>query len=138
MLARIGEIASAVYAAEATTLRVAASLQAVVGGPSARITDDVAAAVEEAEIESAAAQVVVTELVLKATSDLFDTLGASATARTRRAGPALAQRPHRLLAQSADPQVAGRGRARRERDAAAVRVVDRWHPPLAGLAGTAG
>jgi alkylation response protein AidB-like acyl-CoA dehydrogenase len=81
VLARIGEIAAAVYAAEATTLRVAASLQAVSEIPS-RHHHDVAAAVEAAEIESAAAQVVVTELVLKATSDLFDTLGASATARS--------------------------------------------------------
>jgi alkylation response protein AidB-like acyl-CoA dehydrogenase len=38
---------------------------------------------EAAEIESAAAQVVVTELILRATSDLFDTLGASATSRAK-------------------------------------------------------
>jgi alkylation response protein AidB-like acyl-CoA dehydrogenase len=70
-----------VYAAEATTLRVAASLQAVCEIP-LRHHHDVEAAVEASEIESASAQVVVTELVLKATSDLFDTLGASATARS--------------------------------------------------------
>ncbi|PUA82390.1 acyl-CoA dehydrogenase family protein [Nocardioides currus] len=81
VLARIGDIAASVYAAEATTQRVAASLQVVADVPS-RHHHDVAAAVEEAEIESAAAQVVVSELVLRATSDLFDTLGASATART--------------------------------------------------------
>ncbi|MEQ4499854.1 MAG: monooxygenase, partial [Nocardioides kribbensis] len=39
--------------------------------------------VEVGEIESSTAQVVVTDLVLRATNDLFDTLGASATARGR-------------------------------------------------------
>ena len=41
-----------------------------------------AAAVEVSEVESSAAQVIVSDLVLRATSDLFDALGASATART--------------------------------------------------------
>ena len=41
------------------------------------------AANEVAELESSAAQVVVTDLVLRATSDLFDTLGASATSRAK-------------------------------------------------------
>ena len=43
--------------------------------------EHVAARVEVSEIEAASAQVVVTDLVLRATSDLFDALGASATAR---------------------------------------------------------
>ncbi|MBB6627092.1 acyl-CoA dehydrogenase family protein [Nocardioides sp. KIGAM211] len=80
VLARIGEIAAAVYAAEATTLRVAAALEATFRagrGPDATLR----ALNEAAEIESSAAQVVVTDLVLRATSDLFDTLGASATSR---------------------------------------------------------
>ncbi len=81
VLGRIGDIAAAVYAAEAATIRVAASLEVVADQPTAH-PEHVAAAVEVSEIESAAAQVVVTELVLKATSDLFDTLGASATARS--------------------------------------------------------
>ena len=80
VLARVGEVAAAVYAAEAATLRVAASIQAVadaaLGG-----ADEVAALVEASEIESSTAQVVVSELVLRATSDIFDALGASATAR---------------------------------------------------------
>lgn len=82
VLGKIGDIAAAVYAAEAATIRVAASLEAVADQPTAH-PEHVAAAVEISEIESAAAQVVVTELVLKATSDLFDTLGASATARSQ-------------------------------------------------------
>lgn len=81
VLARIGEIASAVYAAEAAAVRAAVSLQQVADEPGAA-PEQVALAVEVSEIETAAAQVVVTELVLKATSDLFDTLGASATARS--------------------------------------------------------
>lgn len=82
VLARIGEISAAVYAAEATTLRVAGALQEAYDA--ANEAEAVILAVNEtAEIESSAAQVVVTELVLKATSDLFDTLGASATSRTK-------------------------------------------------------
>lgn len=81
VLARIGDIGAAVYAAEAATIRVAASLQVVADLATAR-PDRVAAAVEVGELESAAAQVVVSDLVLRATSDLFDALGASATART--------------------------------------------------------
>ncbi|MCM3514637.1 acyl-CoA dehydrogenase family protein [Nocardioides sp. P86] len=82
VLARIGEIAAAVYAAEAATLRVAEALQAVAdsahGDP-----ERTRRLVEVGEIESSTAQVVVTDLVLRATNDLFDTLGASATARGR-------------------------------------------------------
>ncbi|MGZ4488144.1 MAG: acyl-CoA dehydrogenase family protein [Nocardioides sp.] len=85
VLARVGDIAAAVYAAEAATLRVASALQEVhdaVVAPSTPAREaDLLALNESAEIESSAAQVVVSELVLRATSDLFDTLGASATSR---------------------------------------------------------
>ncbi|MGZ6831649.1 MAG: acyl-CoA dehydrogenase family protein [Mycobacteriaceae bacterium] len=82
VLARVGELAAATYAAEAATLRVADAIQEV--SEAARQGDEVIrAATEAAEVESAAAQVVVTELVLKVTSDLFDTLGASGTSRAR-------------------------------------------------------
>lgn len=78
VLARIGEAVAAVYAAEAATLRTATALQEVAD----LATDLEAAAVanEVAEVESAAAQVAVTELVLTTTTHLFDTLGASGTA----------------------------------------------------------
>ena len=82
VLARVGEIASRVYVAEAATLRVAAALQDVADA----VREDEPRIVrlnEEAEIEASAAQVVVTDLVLQAACDLFDTLGASATARTK-------------------------------------------------------
>jgi alkylation response protein AidB-like acyl-CoA dehydrogenase len=82
VLARVGEIAAAGYAAEAATLRVAASLQEV-SLTAQKGEAAIAAANEAVEIESAAAQVVVSDLVLVATSDLFDTLGASGTARAR-------------------------------------------------------
>jgi alkylation response protein AidB-like acyl-CoA dehydrogenase len=80
VLARIGEIAAAVHAAEAATLRAAAAVQRAADAP---LLDEatVLGLVEEAEIETSTAQVVVTDLVLRATSDLFDTLGASATSR---------------------------------------------------------
>ena len=82
VLARIGEASAAVYAAEAATLRVAHAVQEVadLAAVAAGVPEQVAAANERAEIESSAAQVVVTDLVLRLTSDLFDTLGASGTA----------------------------------------------------------
>ena len=80
VLARVGEIAAAVYAAEAATLRVAARIQSVADAALAS-PEEIAALVEAGEIESSTAQVVVSELVLRATSDIFDALGASATAR---------------------------------------------------------
>lgn len=82
VLARIGEASAAVYAAEAATLRVAHAVQEVadLAAVAAGVPEQVAAANERAEIESSQAQVVVTDLVLRLTSDLFDTLGASGTA----------------------------------------------------------
>ena len=80
VLALVGEIAAAVYAAEAATLRVAASLQAV-ADPPPRTPTRSRPAVETSEIESSHRAGRVSELVLRATSDLFDALGASATAR---------------------------------------------------------
>ena len=82
VLARVGEIAAATYAAEATTLRVAAAVQDV-SITAQKGEAAIAAANEAAEIEAAAAQVVVSELVLRATTDLFDTLGASGTSRAK-------------------------------------------------------
>ncbi len=85
VLARIGEASAAVYAAEAATLRVAHAVQEVadLAAAAAGVPEQVAAVNERAEVESAQAQVVVTDLVLRLTSDLFDTLGASGTAITK-------------------------------------------------------
>lgn len=82
VLARVGELGSAAYVAEAATLEVARAVQAAYETHD-RPAAEVAAALERAELASSAAQVVITELVLRATSDLFDTLGASGTARSR-------------------------------------------------------
>ncbi|MNL06209.1 hypothetical protein D3C87_1268410 [compost metagenome] len=73
----VGDIAAWVYAAEASALRAAhPAQQAYV----ARFSGDEAwerAANVAAEIESAKAQVVVTELIQRATTQLFNALGAS-------------------------------------------------------------
>ena len=61
-------------------MRVAVSVQAAADAALAG-AEEIARLVEECEIEASTAQVVVSELVLRATSDLFDALGASATAR---------------------------------------------------------
>ncbi|MEP9381776.1 acyl-CoA dehydrogenase family protein [Nocardioides cheoyonin] len=78
VLARVGQVQAKAYAAEATALRVASALQRVFDG-AAGSDQEIERLNEAAELESAAAQVVVTDLVLDATTVLFDTLGASAT-----------------------------------------------------------
>ncbi len=79
----IGKASGQVYAAEAATLRAAeASQQAYL----ARFANDPAAEQQAnvlAELESAQAQVAVIDLVLRATSDLFNALGASTTSTSR-------------------------------------------------------
>lgn len=77
----VGRIAARVYAAEAATLRAAEAAQRAylarfVGDPQAEKEANIAA-----EIESAKAQAIVAELVLQATSELFDASGASAAYR---------------------------------------------------------
>ena len=73
----VGQISAQVYAAEAATLRSAEPLQRAY---LARFANDAEAdrqANIDAEIETSKAQVVVSELVLRATTDLFNALGAS-------------------------------------------------------------
>lgn len=73
----VGQIAAQVYAAEAVTLRAVEPLQRAYV---ARLAEDAEAerlANIDAEIETSKAQVVVSELILRATSDLFNALGAS-------------------------------------------------------------
>ena len=75
----VGKASAFVYAAEAATLAAAAAAQSAF---EARYAGDAAAehrANVAAELESAQAQSAVAELVLRATSDLFNALGASAT-----------------------------------------------------------
>lgn len=73
----VGEVAALVYAAEASALKAAQPAQRAY---LARFSGDEAlerAANADAEIQSATAQVVVSELIQRATSELFNALGAS-------------------------------------------------------------
>ncbi len=79
----VGEIAALAYAAEATAIRAAEPAQRAY---EARFSGDEAldkAANIDAELESAKAQIVVSELVIRAAGDLFNALGASAASETR-------------------------------------------------------
>jgi alkylation response protein AidB-like acyl-CoA dehydrogenase len=73
----VGQISAWVYAAEATALRATRPAQRAY---EARFRDDVEAERQaniDAEIESAQGQVAVSELILRAATELFNTLGAS-------------------------------------------------------------
>lgn len=79
----VGEIAALAYAAEATAIRAAEPAQRAY---EARFSGNDAldkAANIDAELESAKAQIVVSELVIRAAGDLFNALGASAASETR-------------------------------------------------------
>ncbi|WP_457967033.1 acyl-CoA dehydrogenase family protein [Pseudomonas sp. R4-84] len=75
----IGKASAQVYAAEATTLRAASASQRAYESRFGQDTEAEHTANILAELESAQAQVVVADLTLRATSDLFNALGASAT-----------------------------------------------------------
>jgi alkylation response protein AidB-like acyl-CoA dehydrogenase len=78
----VGQVHAAAYAASAITQRVAHALQraheAAQGGNEAEIRETSLAA----EIEAAEGQVALLPIVQRATTELFDALAASATART--------------------------------------------------------
>ena len=79
----IGKASAQVYAAEATALRAAAAAQRAY---ETHFGNDAAAehaANVAAELESAQAQVVIAELALRVSSDLFNALGASATSEKK-------------------------------------------------------
>ncbi|HVJ41325.1 MAG TPA: acyl-CoA dehydrogenase [Dongiaceae bacterium] len=79
----VGRVRSAAYSAGAIVLKVAESLQRAFD---TRFTNDAAAdekANAIAELEAAQAQTVITNLILDATTILFDALGASSTIRTK-------------------------------------------------------
>ena len=75
----VGKASAQVYAAHATTLRAAAALQVAYESRFAHNDEAERDANIAAELESAQAQVVIADLVLRATSDLFNALSASAT-----------------------------------------------------------
>jgi len=81
----VGQIAAQVYAAEATAIRATLPAQRAY---EARFGNDAEAEKQaniDAEIESAKGQIVIADLILRASTDLFNALGASAAG----AGPAL-------------------------------------------------
>lgn len=73
----VGQIAAQVYAAEAATLRSAEPLQRAYIARFGNDADAERQANVDAEIETAKAQIVVSDLILRAASDLFNALGAS-------------------------------------------------------------
>ncbi|WP_273829349.1 acyl-CoA dehydrogenase family protein [Pseudomonas sp. SBT1-2] len=73
----VGEISALVYAAEASAVRAAQPAQQAYLARFAGNDEAERAANVAAEIQSATAQVVVTELIQRATSELFNALGAS-------------------------------------------------------------
>ncbi len=132
VLALVGGIAAAVYAAEAATLRVAGSIQAVADAPLAERRGDRGPRRDERD-----------RVVHRPGRGLragpaghLRPLRRPGCLRDRpapRARPPLAQRPDGRLAQPAHPQGPGRRRPRRQRHAAAVRLVDRRDAPSPGL-----
>lgn len=79
----IGKASAQVYAAEAAAVRAATAAQRAYEthfGGDAQAEHDANVA---AELESAKAQVVIAELILRASSDLFNALGASATSELK-------------------------------------------------------
>lgn len=79
----VGRASAQVYAAEATTLRAASAAQRAYESRFSQNDATEHAANIAAELESAQAQVVISDLVLRATSELFNALGASATSTSK-------------------------------------------------------
>nr|WP_248796817.1 hypothetical protein [Pseudomonas sp. MWU13-2105] len=73
----VGEVAALVYAAEASAVRAAHPAQRAYIARFGGNSEVERQANVDAEIESATAQVVVSELIQRATSELFNALGAS-------------------------------------------------------------
>lgn len=79
----VGQIAARVYAAEATAVRAAEPAQSAYETRFGTDRDVEQAANVAAEIESAKAQVAVASLILQATTDLFNALGASGVSENK-------------------------------------------------------
>ncbi|MFM0741953.1 acyl-CoA dehydrogenase family protein [Paraburkholderia xenovorans] len=79
----VGQIAARVYAAEATALRAAEPAQQAYEARFGTAPDTEQNANVAAEIESAKAQVAVAGLILQATTDLFNALGASGVSQNK-------------------------------------------------------
>jgi alkylation response protein AidB-like acyl-CoA dehydrogenase len=75
----IGQVSARAYAAEATVERAARALQCAYEGAFLDDIDEEERLNDLAELETAQAQVILTELSTRATSDIFDALAASGT-----------------------------------------------------------
>ncbi|WP_368620649.1 acyl-CoA dehydrogenase family protein [Paraburkholderia sp. BR13444] len=80
----VGEIGARVFAAEAATVQAAEAAQSAYEARFGGNAEAEHGANIAAELDSARAQVVVSELILKATTDLFNALSASGTSEARR------------------------------------------------------
>ncbi|NKX55133.1 acyl-CoA dehydrogenase family protein [Arthrobacter mobilis] len=79
----VGEVSARAYAAEAVLERAAGALQRAYEGAFLNDLEEDERRNDAAELESAQAQVVLTELATRATSDIFDALGASGTSTAK-------------------------------------------------------
>jgi alkylation response protein AidB-like acyl-CoA dehydrogenase len=75
----VGQVSARAYAAEATVERAARALQSAYEGAFLEDIDEEERLNDLAELETAQAQVILTELSTRATSDIFDALAASGT-----------------------------------------------------------
>lgn len=78
----VGQAAAAAYAAEATAIKAAFASQRAYDAHWHGTAEDEKQANIEAELESAEGQVVIADLILRAASDFFNALSASATSST--------------------------------------------------------
>jgi len=79
----VGEVAAAAYAAEATAVRAAFAAQRAYDTHWAGNAEAERQANIEAELESAQGQVVISDLVLRAATQFFNALGASAASSSK-------------------------------------------------------
>lgn len=79
----VGEVAAAAYAAEATAVRAAFAAQRAYDAHWQGSAEEEKQANIEAELESALGQVAISELVLRATTQIFNALGASAASSSK-------------------------------------------------------
>jgi alkylation response protein AidB-like acyl-CoA dehydrogenase len=79
----VGEVAAAAYAAEATAIRAAFAAQRAYDAHWQGTPEEEKQANIDAELESAQGQIAISELVLRATTQFFNALGASAASASK-------------------------------------------------------
>ena len=104
LLAVIGEVSADAFAADAALTLAGRALDRIVAAQIGGGAAAVRRRVIDAEVAVTQAQLVIIAAALRATTAIFDALGASGVSEERGAGPALAQRPHARFTQSAGLQ----------------------------------